>query len=490
MTTSHETDELTRILGRAADQSSDAVAIFAADDWPIGSEVIYANAAYLALSGYRADELIGHSSILLAGAQPDVGHVAAVLRAPKDRPFSATLRKHRPDGSTYDVEMRISPLRNDHGATTHYVLTERRAASAADDESHTDRLLIERFASIRGLAAGTAYALDAPLSNVVAQVRSALETIDAGTADEGTLRRALVAAADAATVARETVRGLRAFNHDESLEPIDVHEAIERAAAVCNEEVGARAILLRRYAPIDPVRGNLGSLANVLVQVLRNAAESIPPDMPFANGISIRTEQTPSNNVTIDIADTGVGIEPGDIPYVFDPYFTTKARIGAPGLGLAAARATVLAMGGAMTIDSVLGRGTRVRITLPAVTTRTRQASETPPYFASDTLPPRRILSVGTTHEQARRIGGMLDHGDAQVTYATTSEAIERLALGGTFDMVVCEARPASPDEFRSRLRGIAPEILNRTFALLPPPSQSGVFTRFDVGGGATGTDE
>jgi signal transduction histidine kinase len=64
------------------------------------------------------------------------------------------------------------------------------------------------------------------------------------------------------------------------------------------------------------------------------------------------------------VEDHGVGIDLADLSHVFDPYFTTK-RTGS-GLGLAIAKNIVDAMGGAISAQSRLGEGTRIRIDLPA----------------------------------------------------------------------------------------------------------------------------
>jgi signal transduction histidine kinase len=67
--------------------------------------------------------------------------------------------------------------------------------------------------------------------------------------------------------------------------------------------------------------------------------------------------------VTIVITDTGNGIDPADLSRVFDPYFTTKR--GGTGLGLPIARNIVDGLGGILTVLSVAGSGTELRIELP-----------------------------------------------------------------------------------------------------------------------------
>src|SRR5207244_6282570 len=66
---------------------------------------------------------------------------------------------------------------------------------------------------------------------------------------------------------------------------------------------------------------------------------------------------------TIIIGDRGVGISPGDLPRIFDPYFTTKR--GGTGLGLPIAKNVVEGLGGTISVTSTPGVSTEIRIDLP-----------------------------------------------------------------------------------------------------------------------------
>jgi signal transduction histidine kinase len=93
------------------------------------------------------------------------------------------------------------------------------------------------------------------------------------------------------------------------------------------------------------------------------------PHGPSADGdrprfdIELRTAPGENGGASIEVRDRGVGIAPGDLPHVFEPYFTTK-RTGT-GLGLAIARNIVLSLGGRIDVRSAAAEGTRIRIELP-----------------------------------------------------------------------------------------------------------------------------
>jgi signal transduction histidine kinase len=83
--------------------------------------------------------------------------------------------------------------------------------------------------------------------------------------------------------------------------------------------------------------------------------------------LHIRNEKLENGvpGAVIEIADTGHGIPPEVLPKVMDPFFTTKEEGKGTGLGLAICRRIVQEHHGAIQIDSEVGKGTTIRITLP-----------------------------------------------------------------------------------------------------------------------------
>jgi signal transduction histidine kinase len=97
------------------------------------------------------------------------------------------------------------------------------------------------------------------------------------------------------------------------------------------------------------------STAEAEVALQRDRAES--------TGIMVGVRQRPHGVILLFVQDLGAGIAEGDIPQVFEPYFTTKRK--GTGLGLAIARKTIESLGGTIRIESRGRQGTRVEIELP-----------------------------------------------------------------------------------------------------------------------------
>jgi signal transduction histidine kinase len=111
-------------------------------------------------------------------------------------------------------------------------------------------------------------------------------------------------------------------------------------------------------------------LRTALANILSNAWEAVrargplpaPAGDPPAD-IDLETVALSPGRAAIVVRDRGVGIDPADLPHVFEPYFTTK-RTGT-GLGLAIAKNIVEGLGGTIGVSSTRGAGTEIRISFP-----------------------------------------------------------------------------------------------------------------------------
>src|SRR5690606_15515640 len=109
------------------------------------------------------------------------------------------------------------------------------------------------------------------------------------------------------------------------------------------------------------VRCSANQIKQACVALLVNASEAVTE-----NGeISIRTRNSDSTTVRIEISDNGSGIAPEDVPHIFEPFFTTKQDASGIGLGLSIVHGIVQNHNGRVEVDSAVGRGTTISIILP-----------------------------------------------------------------------------------------------------------------------------
>ena len=175
---------------------------------------------------------------------------------------------------------------------------------------------------------------------------------------------------------------------------VDVPSLLDRAAAAAQAAALAKAITLRIEPPeaalpaawIDEQR-----IAQVLRNLLANAITYTPPG-GTVRLIARTVEQPKGSQIAISVADTGPGIDPADLPYLFERFYRTdRSRdraTGGVGLGLTIARQLVLAHGGTIEVQSAPGQGATVTFTVPAAVDRPAafdsrvQPNEHPPAMA------------------------------------------------------------------------------------------------------------
>jgi signal transduction histidine kinase len=99
-------------------------------------------------------------------------------------------------------------------------------------------------------------------------------------------------------------------------------------------------------------------MGRALVNLIENALQA----MPKGGSLSVRARRD-GDHVAVEVADTGVGMDPVALGKIFEPYFSTKDT--GTGLGLAIAKKAVEEHGGTIEVASAAGAGTTMRILLP-----------------------------------------------------------------------------------------------------------------------------
>lgn len=147
------------------------------------------------------------------------------------------------------------------------------------------------------------------------------------------------------------------------LAPVDLNALCGQAAAAAQATPGV-AVSVETDPAVGTIVIDEERLRAGLVNLIVNARHAVDPQ---STGKVVLTTRRIDDNVVITVSDTGVGIAASDIQRIFDPYFTTKR--GGTGLGLPITKNVVEGLGGAIAVESAVGRGTTVRITLPARST-------------------------------------------------------------------------------------------------------------------------
>jgi two-component system, OmpR family, sensor histidine kinase SaeS len=228
----------------------------------------------------------------------------------------------------------------------------------------------------RDLVAAVSHDLRTPL----ASVRALIEAVADGVVDDPETRaRYLASARGEVTKLGRLVDDLFELARIDAgllqleLEETSLHDLVSDTLSSFGPEAERRGIrLVGEVSPeVDPVLASPSKLQRVLYNLVSNALRHTPAD----GTVFLRAEPE-EGAVRVEVADTGEGIAPEDLPRVFERSFRGERSrsshgIGddsGAGLGLAIARGLVEAHGGKINVESRLGEGSRFTFTLQRVT--------------------------------------------------------------------------------------------------------------------------
>ncbi len=330
-------------LMAAIDSSVDAIVALGED-----GVVRFANAAAETLVGAGGEGLVGHP---LAWAVADREVIEAVRRAQGEGAGSRHLVE-RPNRQV--LEAYVAPIAGGGEWTLLVVYHDVTESKWLDDVR-------------RDFVANVSHELRTPLSGV----KSVIETLQGGAIDEPAAARDFLARAES-EVDRlvQLLEELLALSRLESGDlrfterPLDMGDVVRSAAQRMAPDAKRAGVELRVDVNrrTQSVSGDPAALERAVVNLVDNAIKFTPEGGSV--DVSSRAED---GSVTIEVADTGAGIDRLDLPRVFERFFKAdRARQrGGTGLGLAIVKHTVEAHGGSIGVDSQLGAGSTFRLRLP-----------------------------------------------------------------------------------------------------------------------------
>jgi signal transduction histidine kinase len=145
--------------------------------------------------------------------------------------------------------------------------------------------------------------------------------------------------------------------------PVALDALLDTTLSFLSEKFKVRGVeVVRSYEEAAPVLGDPERLQQLFLNLFLNAADA----MPGGGKLRVGLRPTSGGELEVCVADTGAGIAAGDLPHIFDPFFTSKPAGEGSGLGLAVAQGIVSDHGGTVEAASEPGQGTQFRIVLPA----------------------------------------------------------------------------------------------------------------------------
>ena len=383
-----------------------------------------------------------------------------LVETPREWKGDAVVRQN--DGTSFDGFLSSTPVLQDGKLTSVIIIiqdiTREKAAREAMAQS-------EKMITLGELVAGTSHELNNPLAIVTGYA----DLLLADKSLDREQRAKIESIRKNAHRAANVVHSLLAFARKRKPIRVDtqINSVVEAALQLKEYDLRTSGILLEKKLTtgLPPVFADPNQIQQVLLNVINNAQDAVMSGPDSRRRIRIVTERA-DVQVVIKIEDTGSGISKDDIKKVFDPFFTTKPIGKGTGLGLSISYGIIREHGGVIEIQSQLGRGTHVSISLPAYSPL---AAETVLQGSlGRSISGRRYLIVDDELELTsifRKL--VLRSGSIADTAGTLEEALKLVKLND-YDFVITDVKMpgGSGIDLYRQLCGLMPSYRGRVLFL------------------------
>ena len=405
------------------------------------------NASFMALTGYRREELVHRTADELeleAAPSLVMDRLARISELKSLRHLEGKVRTKA--GEVRDVLWSVELF--ELGVEPHLLVIA---------QDITDRLRLEgqlrqaqRMEAIGQLSAGIAH----DFNNILTVIQGHASLVLARTSLEKEIEDSLREVAHAAERAATLTRQLLAYSRKQAMhfQVLQVNERLRPLSRMLRRLIGEHIRLRYEFAESLPaVMGDLPSLEQVITNLAVNARDAMPEGGETIIRTSQRTldegcaqrnpEARPGHFVCIEVIDNGAGMSAEVCSRVFEPFFTTKEIGKGTGLGLASSYGILKQHQGWIEVESELGRGSTFTVFLPVAESAAAAAADPPPLAASSAGGHESILVVedeGPVRELSCQI--LERAGYAVYPAANGQEALKAwTAAKGRIDLLVTD---------------------------------------------------
>ncbi len=302
-----------------------------------------------------ADKSIGQrASEILPAPLRDLFYHLKTKPGPLNRELTVTLGNQK----SLPLEVIGTALTDEEGAPLGWVILFRDLTEI----QHLKREIIrsQRLASIGRLAAGVAHEIRNPLSSIKGFATYFKERYRETPKDHQTAEIMIQEVERLDRVIGQLLEFARPMRIQEKRTHLD--PLIRHSLRMVEGDAAQKGIVLNFSEDhgIETVRIDPDRIKQVLLNLYLNAIEAMTEEGTLTVALSKTETKT---GICITVSDTGPGINPDDLPHLFDPYFTTKSS--GTGLGLAIVHKIVESHEGEIQVNSRLGEGTVITVTLP-----------------------------------------------------------------------------------------------------------------------------
>ncbi len=409
-------------------------------NWNIGAERI---------KGYLPQEIVGqHFSRFYSDADQAAGRPARALRLAREHGrYEEEGWRVRKDGTFFWASVVIDPIHDDYGQILGFAkitrdISERREAQQNLEKIQRQLAESQKLDALGQLTGGVAH----DFNNLLMIITGNIHTLKRLAGDDAKGLRAVQAIEKASEHGASLTRQLLTFARRQSVSPqtVDLSERLHSLREVLDTGLGGSVqIHIHVAAGVWPVTVDPGEFEAALVNLVINARDA----MPGGGTVTVRASNTRLDDdirsgdfVAIQVEDSGTGIPPDVVAKVFDPFFTTKPVGKGTGLGLSQVHGFAHQAGGTVTVESELGKGTKLTIYLPRNMAEAISGQAEPGSAGSGT-----VLLVEDNPEVASASTGLLEQLGYAVRWVADAEsalsALDRDGIDLVFSDIVMSGK-------------------------------------------------
>jgi len=358
-------------LVTAIEQASETIVIT-----DLAGTIQYCNPAFSKVTGYSKEEAIGQNPrVLKSGKHSQEFYEELWATITQGSVWTGHLVNKKKDGSLYEEDVTISPIRDTPGEISGFVAVKRDV---------TDRLHLEdqlrqaqKLESIGRLAGGVAHDFNNLLTVINGYSGFLLKRLKAGDPLRAYAEQITIAGERAASLTKQ----LLAFSRKQVIEPtvLDVNAIIRESTVMLRRLIGDDIVL---ETHLDSSLGQVMADPDQIHQIIMNLAVNARDAMPDGGALDIETlnveltredgaddrgERDPGRYVLMTVTDTGHGMDETIQKQAFEPFFTTKGVGKGTGLGLSTVYGIMRQSGGWIDVWSEVGVGTIFKMYLPSI---------------------------------------------------------------------------------------------------------------------------
>ena len=403
-------------LSMAVEQAGESIVVT-----DTSGAIRYVNPAFERITGYDRTEVVGRNPRILKSGRQDAAFYRNMWETiGRGEVWRGTFFNRRKDGTLYEEDAVISPVRDPSGQVVNYVGVKR---DVTDVRRMEERLRqSQKMEAVGRLAGGVAHDFNNLLTAISGYSDLLLHRLPA----YSTLRRDVEEIRRAGDRAAGLTRQLLAFSRRQVLQPkiLDLNTVVTTMELMLRRLIGEDIELSTDLSPaLGQVKADPGQLEQVIVNLVVNARDAMPDGGRITIGtvdVDLSTSYSnahpgvrPGPHVLLSVADTGLGMSDETQAHLFEPFFTTKEKGKGTGLGLATVYGIVQQSGGHIRVNSVAGSGATFLIYLPRVEPRGDDVPGTDRSFLPHPSPGTETVLLAEDEEVVRRLAReiLIDNG-------------------------------------------------------------------------------